>query len=155
MPSPRVRRSLLQGLGPLLAALWLATALPAAARAQGVELATLQATREDGALALEFAVRVTLPSAVEEALKRGVPVYFLAEATVLRKRWYWRDLRVARVSRSWRIAYQPLTDTWRVGLGGLNQTYDTLGEALATASRSAGWRIADLSQIDPDHNHEI
>jgi hypothetical protein len=124
-------------------------------RAQGVELATLQATREDGALALEFAVRVTLPSAVEEALKRGVPVYFLAEATVLRKRWYWRDLRVARVSRSWRIAYQPLTDTWRVGLGGLNQTYDTLGEALATASRSAGWRIADLSQIDPDHNHEI
>lgn len=155
MLSPRVRRSLLQGLGCLLAALALATALPGAARAQGVELATLQATREDGSLALEFAVRVTLPRAVEEALQRGVPIYFVAEAAVFRNRWYWRDVRVARVSRSWRIAYQPLTDTWRVGLGGLNQTFPTLAEALSAASRSAGWRIAELSQIDPERSHYV
>lgn len=156
MPSPRLRRSLLQGLGSLLAALVLGAALlPGAARAQGVELATLQATREDGALALEFAVRVTLPRAVEEALQRGVPIYFVAEAAVYRSRWYWRDLRVARVSRSWRIAYQPLTDTWRVGLGGLNQNYPTLAEALNAASRSAGWRIAELSRLDPDSSHYL
>lgn len=156
MPSPRLRRSLLQGLGSLLAALVLGSALlPGAARAQGVELATLQATREDGALALEFAVRVTLPRAVEEALQRGVPVYFVAEASVFRSRWYWRDQRVARVSRSWRIAYQPLTDTWRVGLGGLNQNYPTLAEALNAASRSAGWRIAELSRLDPDSSHYL
>jgi hypothetical protein len=153
---PRVRRSLLQGLGHLLAALVLASVLgPGAARAQGVELATLQATREEGALALEFAVRVTLPRAVEEALQRGVPIYFVAEATVYRSRWYWRDRRVARVTRSWRIAYQPLTDTWRVGLGGLNQTFPTLAEALNAASRSAGWRIAELSQIDPEGSHYL
>lgn len=153
---PRVRRSLLQGLRHLLAALVLAGALgPGAARAQGVELATLQVTREEGALALEFAVRVTLPRAVEEALQRGVPIYFVAEATVYRSRWYWRDRRVARVARSWRIAYQPLTDTWRVGLGGLNQTFPTLAEALNAASRSAGWRIAELSQIDPEGSHYL
>lgn len=155
MPPSRVRRSLLQGLGCLLAALALATAPSGAARAQGVELATLQATREDGSLALEFAVRVTLPRAVEEALQRGVPIYFVAEAAVFRNRWYWRDVRVARVSRSWRIAYQPLTDTWRVGLGGLNQTFPSLAEALSAASRSAGWRIAELSQIDPDRSHYV
>lgn len=156
MPSPRLRRSLLQGLGSLLAALVLGAALlPGVARAQGVELATLQATREDGALALEFAVRVTLPRAVEEALQRGVPIYFVAEAAVYRSRWYWRDQRVARVSRSWRIAYQPLTDTWRVGLGGLNQNYPTLAEALNAASRSAGWRIAELSRLDPDSSHYL
>lgn len=153
---PRVRRSLLQGLGHLLATLVLAGVLgPGAARAQGVELATLQATREEGALALEFAVRVTLPRAVEEALQRGVPIYFVAEATVYRSRWYWRDRRVARVARSWRIAYQPLTDTWRVGLGGLNQTFPTLPEALNAASRSAGWRIAELSRIDPEGSHYL
>lgn len=155
MLSPRVRRSLLQGLGCLLVALALATAPSGAAHAQGVELATLQATREDGSLALEFAVRVTLPRAVEEALQRGVPIYFVAEAAVFRNRWYWRDVRVARVSRSWRIAYQPLTDTWRVGLGGLNQTFPSLAEALSAASRSAGWRIAELSQIDPERSHYV
>ncbi len=150
MHEPRVRRRLLQGLAGLLllAAGWLA-------QAQGIELAQLQTARRDGELTLEFAARITLPKAVEEALHRGVPVYFVAEAELRRRRWYWRDERVARVSRTWRIAYQPLTSTWRVGLGGLNQSMPTLPDAIAAVSRAAGWKIADLSQIDPDSRYEL
>lgn len=125
------------------------------AAAQGVELLTLRPQRSDGALTLEFALHVVLPRAVEDALQRGVPVYFVAQATVWRFRWYWRDERVARVTRNWRLAYQPLTNNWRVGLGGLNQTYATLPEALAVVTRSAQWRIADLAQIEPDSSHRL
>jgi hypothetical protein len=92
---------------------------------------------------------------VEDALQRGVPIYFVAEAQLLRSRWYWRDERVARVTRSWRVAYQPLTGVWRVSLGGLNQTYPTLAEALAATSRSAGWKLADLSQLDADKSYYV
>ena len=74
---------------------------------------------------------------------------------LLRNRWYWRDERVARVTRSWRVAYQPLTGTWRVGLGGLHQTHATLADALTAASRSAGWKLADLSQLDPDKSYYV
>ncbi|HZF81308.1 MAG TPA: DUF4390 domain-containing protein [Rubrivivax sp.] len=136
-----------------LLACW--TLIAAPVLAQGVELATLATTRSEGALNLEFAARVTLPKAVEDALQRGVPIYFVAEARLLRNRWYWRDERVARVSRQWRIAYQPLTGAWRVGLGGLNQTYGSLAEALAIASRSAGWKLADLPNLDPDLSYYI
>ncbi len=154
MCPPRVFRTLLQGwVVLLLAAACLLGSAPA--RAQGVELALLQTSRDEGALNLEFAVRVSLPRTVEEALQRGVPIYFLAEATLLRSRWYWRDQRVARVSRSWRIAYQPLTDSWRVGLGGLNQSYASLADALSAASRSAGWRLAELAQLDPDRSYYL
>jgi hypothetical protein len=153
MHPPPVRRFTMQGLWALAAVLWLALAAPV--HAQGVELATLQTSRGDGALNLEFAARVTLPRAVEDALHHGVPIYFVAEAQLLRNRWYWRDERVARVSRSWRIAYQPLTGFWRVGLGGLNQTYTTLTEALIAASRSAGWRLAELSQLDADKSYYL
>jgi len=152
MPSPLVRRRLLQGLGLLL--LWVGLG-PAAALAQGIELAQLQMARRDGALTLEFAARITLPKAVEEALHGGVPVYFVAEADLKRSRWYWRDERVARVVRSWRVAYQPLTATWRVGLGGLNQSYPTLPDAIAAVSRSAGWKIADIAQLDPDARYYL
>jgi hypothetical protein len=62
---------------------------------------------------------------------------------------------MARVTRTWRLAYQPLTGNWRVGLGGLNQTYATLAEAMAAVSRSAQWRLADLAQIDPDSRHYV
>ena len=127
---------------------------PRLARAQ-VELASLQAVRADGALMIDFATRVTLPRAVEDALQRGVPVYFAAQATLWRNRWYWRDERISRIGRTWRVAYQPLTANWRVGLGGLNQTHATLAEAMAVVSRSSQWRLAELSQIDPDSRHYV
>jgi hypothetical protein len=150
MHPPSGRRHFMQGLLALLVWSWLSAS---AAQAQGVELATLHASRTEGALNLEYAARVSLPKAVEDALQRGVPIYFVAEAQLFRNRWYWRDERVARVTRSWRVAYQPLTGFWRVSLGGLTQTYPTLAEAIAATSRTAGWKLADLSQIDPDKSY--
>ncbi len=126
-----------------------------AAQGQGVELALLQTKRAEGGLNLDFAVRVSLPKTAEDALLRGVPLYFVAEAALLRGRWYWRDERVARIARSWRVAFQPLTSTWRVSLAGLNQSYATLAEALNAASSSAGWRLAELNQLDPDKSYYV
>ena len=113
------------------------------ARAQGVELPSIAAKRQDGGVVLDFVANLTLSKAVEDALRRGVPVYFVAEATVKKPRWYWRDERVARVSRSWRLSYQPLTSAWRVSLGAFSQSYPSLEEALTTVTRIARWRIAD------------
>ncbi len=158
MPAlPRVRPLLLQGLGRLQAVMlawWLAW-VPLAGLAQGVELLTLQAARAEGVVNLEFAARVALPRAVDDALQKGVPLYFVAEATLLRNRWYWRDERIARVSRSWRLAFQPLTGAWRVSLGGLNQTYASLDEALAAVSRSGGWKLVDADRLDKDGSYYL
>lgn len=158
MPAlPRVRPLLLQGLGRLLAAVlaWCLAVMPLPGWAQGVELITLQAARAEGAVNLEFTARVALPRAVDDALQKGVPLYFVAEATLLRNRWYWRDERIARVSRSWRLAFQPLTGAWRVSLGGLNQTYASLDEALSAVSRSASWKLVDADRLDKDGSYYL
>jgi hypothetical protein len=140
-------------LATLLALLgWL---LPAMAAAQGVEIASLRTARADGALNLEFSARVLLPRAVEDALQRGVPLHFVAEASLWRNRWYWRDERVARASRSWRLAYQPLTSAWRVSLGGLHQSFATLEEALAVASSSSGWKLTEAERLDKDSSYYV
>jgi len=155
MHLPLVCQRKLQGLWLALLYLTLAVWPAGPALAQSAELTTLRTSREDGGLNLEFVVRLTLPKTVDDALRNGVPLYFLAQADLKRNRWYWRDERIARVSRSWRLAYQPLTDVWRVGLGGLNQTYATFPEALAAVSRSTGWRLVDLSQVDADSKHYV
>jgi Domain of unknown function (DUF4390) len=146
----------LQTLVRFLLALALMAALGSGlVRAQAVDLPTLQLQRQDGELTLDFSARLQLSRTVEDALQRGVPVYFVSQATVYRSRWYWRDERVARVTRSWRLAYQPLTSTWRVGVGAIIQSYPTLADALAAISRTSGWKLADLSQIDPDARHYV
>ena len=62
---------------------------------------------------------------------------------------------MARVSRSWRLAYRPLTGDWRVSLGGLNQTYGSMAESMVAVSRSAGWKLADLAQLDGDKGYYL
>ena len=149
----RVRHALQRGLCALVA--WVLALSALTAQAQGVELLTLQATRAEGAVNLEFSARVALPRAVDDALQKGVPLYFVAEATLLRNRWYWRDERIARVSRSWRLALQPLTGVWRVSLGGLHQSYASLEEALAAVSRSGGWKLTEADRLDKDSSYYL
>lgn len=154
---PPIRRRPLLAL-PLvvvLAAAGMAGAQPAAAQSPGVELTSLRLGVVEGQLVLDFTARLQLSRTVEDALHRGVPVYFVAQATLYRSRWYWRDERVARVQRSWRLAYQPLTSSWRVGLGAITQSFPTLPEALSTIANVPGWHLADPSQLDPDGRHYV
>jgi hypothetical protein len=152
-----MRRATLQGLLSRMArlALLLCLCFGSGVRAQGVELNTLELAISEGALTLEFSARLTLSRALEDALRRGVPMYFESEATLYRSRWWWRDERVARVSRSYRLSYQPLTASWRVGLGGLAQSYPSLSDALAVVSRVGGWRVADANQLEPEQRYYV
>jgi hypothetical protein len=134
---------------------WLALCMPAAALAQGADLVELEVKRDEAGLLLDFNVRLQLPRAVDEALQRGVPVYFQAQATTYRARWYWRDERVARATRSWRLSYQPLTSSWRVTQGGLHQPYETLQDALLSISRNSRWKIADSTEVEPGSGYYV
>jgi hypothetical protein len=141
---------LLQGLVVLLAL----AALPAMAQ-PGVDLTHLTVDKQDGNLMLDFSAHVTLSRPVEDAVQRGVPLYFVAQADLFRHRWYWRDAHIATATRSWRLSYQPLSDSWRVTLGALSQTYGSLREALNALAGSAGWKIADAGQIEPDARYYV
>ena len=158
--APPVRRArsgraaawLRQGLRLLALVLW----IPWAALGNGTPALTFfDVSREDDAVALSYAVEFELPQAVEDALGKGIPIYFVAEANVFRNRWYWRDRRIAQATRSWRVAYQPLTSNYRVSFGGLSQTYPSRAEALAAVRRSVRWRIVEPGQIDEGSRHYL
>ncbi|ALV08993.1 DUF4390 domain-containing protein [Roseateles depolymerans] len=129
--------------------------LHAWALAQGVTLQQLNAERVEDGLALSFSSRFELPRPAEDALLKGVAIYFVAEVQVLRNRWYWRDARVARATRTWRLTWQPLTRQYRVSTGGLHQSFDTLGEAVASLRGVSGWRVADAKEIEDDGNYYL
>lgn len=126
----------------------------AAVRAEPVVLDSFELSRTDEGLVLGFSARFELSRVVEDAVQKGVPLFFVATAEVYRSRWYWRDKEVSSVSRTWRLAYQPLTRKYRVTFGGLSQNYDNLEEALGAVSRTANWKLADAAAID-DGSHYV
>ncbi len=151
----------------LLCALVLcAVPLPGRADSTVPEVSPLRLERSGESLALTAVVKFELPSAVEDALLKGIPVIFVAEADVYRDRWYWTDKKVANAQRHMRLLFQPLTRRWRLvvaaglitsnGLGvALNQSFDTLEEALGAIRRLSGWRIAELDDIDAGTRHRL
>jgi hypothetical protein len=162
LPARADRRQALRHAGYLAGAavLWAAVgAAPREAMGQvrgdstGVEVRTLNLRREDGAVLLDFDLQVNLPATVEEALSRGVPLYFQAQATLFRPRWYWRDARVARVERQWRLSFQPLTGVYRVTLGSISQTHSRLEDALVAVSRLGRWVLAEAGQAEANERH--
>lgn len=131
-----------------------------------VDITQMRLERGADGLLLYANVRIELPAAVEEALVKGVPMYFLAEADVVRHRWYWSDKGVSSVRRHLRLAYQPLTRRWRLHMSSglitanslgmaLNQNFDSLPDAMSAMQRFSGWKVADASVIDPDATHKV
>lgn len=118
-------------------------------------LTYFEVSRDDAAVALSYAVDFELGPGAEDALSKGVPLHFVAQVEVFRNRWYWRDRRIAHATRTWRIAYQPLTANYRVSFGGLSRTYASRAEALAAVRRSVGWRIVEPGQIDSGSRHYL
>jgi hypothetical protein len=128
------------------------------------EVTQLTVERGDDALLLNATVHFDLPQVVDDALSKGIPMYFLAEAAIYRDRWYWYDKRVAFATRHMRLSYQPLTRRWRlqvsslpIGHSGLvlGQMFDTREEALQAVQRVSRWRIADADALNPDATHNI
>lgn len=126
-------------------------------QAASIQQLTLERTEEG--LFLSSVIDLELGQAVEDALLRSVPIYFVAQAEVLRERWYWSDRRVASASRTYRLAYQPLTRRWRVsvssgsgpGVGlqyALHQNHASLAQALATITRQSDWTLAEASRLE-------
>lgn len=112
------------------------------------------------------AIVFELPQAVEDALLKGVPLFFVTEADIVRERWYWYDKKVTSVRRHTRLAYQPLTRRWRLNVtagapreGGvglaLNQSFDTLEQALASVKRVAYWPVANLSELSSGVKYKV
>lgn len=129
--------------------------IPGGARAEGVELAQLATRKTDDGLELGFSTRFELSRAAEDALHKGVPLNFVAEAAVLRNRWYWRDARIAQSERAWKLSWQSLTRQYRVSTGGLHQSFSSLDEALAVIRGQSAWRIAELKDIEDSGSYYL
>ena len=136
------------------------------AQSPTAEISLFKLERADDAILLSATVNFELSAAVEEALLKGVAMVFVAEADVLRERWYWTNKKVASTERHMRLAYQPLTRRWRLnvasglitnaGLGlVLNQNFEALPDALAAVQRLSRWKIADVSDLDLEQRHLV
>lgn len=138
------------------------------AHAEGVAtvINSMRLERTEEGVQLSAQVRFELPTIVEDALLKGVPMFFVAESEVTRDRWYWYDKKIATTTRQMRLSFHPLTRRWRLNVtsGALGNTgqgvslpqyFDSLADALAKIQRISNWKIAELAEVEQDTPHTV
>lgn len=131
-----------------------------------VDLQGLKIQRLEQGVYVSANLQFDMPAVLEEAMYKGVSLYFVTEIDILRERWYFYEQRVAHAERHVRLSFMPLTRRWRVsvspqpfgvsGLGvSLGQSYDTLDEALVSVRRIVQWRIANAGDVETDVRQSI
>ena len=51
---------------------------------------------------------------LEDAVNKGIPLYFTTDFELSRARWYWFDEQPVAVTQTIRLSFQPLTREYRV-----------------------------------------
>ncbi|ASL43930.1 hypothetical protein bAD24_I10585 [Burkholderia sp. AD24] len=129
-------------------AVWLAAPGMVHADPIAVQRASLQSDNTGWNLDARF--DFDLNSNLEDAVNKGIPLYFTTDFELSRPRWYWFDEQPVSVSQSIRLSFQPLTREYRVSSvssGGLQLGFQTLKDALAVIKHITSWHVIDRNDV--------
>lgn len=118
---------------------------PVLAWATEIEVINPQLTAAEDGYLLSADFRFELTPRLEEAVNRGVTLYFVADFELRKARWYWLDDRLVARSQSFRLYYHALTRQYRLSTGGLHQSFASLSEALRMLSRLRNWQVIEAA----------
>ncbi|CAM3692187.1 DUF4390 domain-containing protein [Polynucleobacter brandtiae] len=129
------------------------TFFSATASAEGIKLKALELERVENDWLLNTAFQVELTPGLEDAVQKGVVLYFQTEFDLTRARWYWFDERPALAQRQTRLSYQPITQQYRIASEGFTFSAKTIFEALQAVGTIGGWKVIDNNQIDSSKSY--
>lgn len=129
--------------------LWLLTLafLPALAWAAEIDIANPQLLAGDDGYVLSADFKFELNPRLEEAVTKGVALYFVADFELTKARWYWLDEKLVSRSQTYRLSYNALTRQYRLSVGsGLHQSFPSLSDALQVLTRLRNWGLSSAEK---------
>ncbi len=121
--------------------------------AEGIKIKSFELERVDNDWLLNATFQIELSPGLEDAVQKGVVLYFQTEFDLTRSRWYWFDEKPAVVQSQTRLSYQPLTQQYRIASEGFTFSAKSMSEALQAVGSIGGWKVMDSSQLDSNKSY--
>ncbi|MDZ4202998.1 MAG: DUF4390 domain-containing protein [Gallionella sp.] len=125
-------------------------AVPAHAEGVAVDRAVLRQMEEGYQLAATYDINLNF--AVQQALSRGIPLYFIGEFALTRSRWYWLDEDIFRGEQTVKFSYNVLTRQYRIARGSLFQNFASLDDALNLLARQSS-ELIPVGSLNKDGDY--
>jgi len=133
--------------GVLLVWLFAATAY-----AEGISVNKAEVRLGENGYQLSASYDINLTFAAQQALTRGIPLYFVGEFSLTRSRWYWLDEEIFQGEQTVKLSYNVLTRQYRLSRGALFQNFASFEDALNIIARQSSATIpAELMKKDGDY----
>ena len=124
------------------------------AHAEGIAVTSATIGPAEDGWNLDAAFDVQFSPRLEEAVNRGVPLYFVVEFELARPRWFWFDEKPVQLSQTYRISYTPLLRQYRLTVGTVYQNFTRFEEVTRVLSRLRGWHVADPGALKKDQVYQ-
>lgn len=146
---------MLRALSPRRAlALFAMGLLAGSAFAQGITVSNATIDQVEDGWQLNADFDVNFSQRLEEAVTRGVPLYFVVEFELSRPRWYWFDEKPVKRSQTYQITYTPLLRQYRLSVGSLYQNFTRFDEVKRVLSRVRNWHVADKGALGKEGSYQ-
>lgn len=137
----------------MLLTVWLVTWLPQA-QANEARIRSAEIVRsEDGRYVLNADIDIHLNPRLIDAVEHGLSLYFDLDVVLERKRDYWFDRVVVDRTREYRLSYHALTRSYRLSIGSIHQSFDSLESAVRTMQRVRNWQIDGREGLKEGRSH--
>jgi hypothetical protein len=124
----------------------------ATAHAEGILVNKADARLGEDGYQLSASYNISLTAAAQQALSRGIPLYFVGEFSLTRTRWYWLDEEIFQGEQTIKLSYNVLTRQYRISRGALFQNFASYEDALNILSRQSSTTIpADLMKKEGNY----
>ncbi len=150
--APPVKRLLCAAALAVAALFWIASPAAADDRIE-VSSAELRPAADGDGFDLDAVFDFELPWPLEDAVNRGVALYFVVDFELYRTRWYWFDDRRIAASLTYRLSYSPLSRQYRLARGTLALPFDTLGSAMATLRKVTNWTVIERGALSAGESY--
>lgn len=122
--------------------------------AEGIEVVSAAIIPREDSYQLDAEFDVLFSPRLEEAVNRGVALYFVVDFEMARPRWFWFDEKPVKISQTYKISYAPLLRQYRLSIGSVYQNFTRFEDVKRVLSRVRGLPVAERIALAPGMEYQ-
>lgn len=123
------------------------------AQAQDIRIQNVNLVTAGGGYEISVDSEIALNPTLEQALEKGIVLYFVFKFSLVDVRWYWLDDEVVRGKYRVGLRYYALTRQYHLNHASFSQSFNTLREALGVLGRLRDFPLTVKSELKQDADY--
>lgn len=123
------------------------------AQAEGIHIKSVRLIAAEQGYEISADSEIVLNPTLEQALEKGLVLYFVTKFSLVDSRWYWVDDEVVRGKLRIGLRYYALTRQYHLNHPSSLQSFNTLKEALQALGKLRDYPLTIKSELKPDTDY--